>query len=313
MRTDHFEMSTTNPAADAEATLLVLEQARSFFQQTTDLISISSRPLRIIAFRSKEEYEPFRLQSTSFAHYLHSQRGDYIVLQDIQPQHRQAAIHEYTHFVFGNAGLKLPIWLCEGTADFYSSLLTDGETTTVGGMLSARVRSLSEGELLPLQTLMAVDGASPFYNERNKVGLFYGQSWALVHMLVFHESYRPRFAQFIGAVSGGSESERAMQLVYGKTADQVMADLQNYLPVMGSYRSVNRTVKAECRNPTVSSLSEVDSALTLADLLASHRATAARAKGELVALRQRVPGNRQAEELLAYLAAQEPARPGAPH
>ncbi len=305
-------MSTTNTAADAEATLLILEQARSFFQQTTDLISASSRPLRIVAFRSKEEYEPFRLQSTSFAHYLHSQRGDFIVLQDIQPQHRQAAIHEYTHFVFRSAGLKLPIWLCEGTADFYSSLLMDGTTATVGGMLSARMRSLSEGELLPLQTLMAVDGKSPFYNERNKVGLFYAQSWALVHMLAFHESYRARFPQFIGAVNGGSGSEGAMQLVYGKTAGQVMADLRSYLPVMGSNRSVSRIVRVDCPEPAVSSLSEVDSALTLADLLASHRATAARAKGESVALRQRVAGNRLAEELPAYLAAQEPTRTGAP-
>lgn len=313
VRTEHFEMSTTNSAEDAEATLLALEQARAFFQQTTELISNSSQRLRIIAFRSKEEYEPFRLQSTSFAHYLHSQRGDYIVLQDIQQQHRQAAIHEYTHFVFRSAGLKLPIWLCEGVADFYSSLVIDGGEAVVGGMLSARVRNLREDGLLPLQTLMAVNGASPFYNDRSKVGLFYAQSWALVHMLAFQEDYRTRFAQFIAAVNDGSGSEAAMRLVYRKSADQVLADLRAYLPSMASHRSVTQVVKAERGEVSISVLSEVDSALTLADLLAAHRATAARAKHELVALNARVRGNRQAEELMAYLAAQDSVTPEALH
>ena len=313
VRTEHFQISTSNTAEDAQATLLALEQARSFFRQTTSLISDSPRPLRIIAFRSNEEYAPFRLGSTSFAHYLHSGRGDYIVLQDIQPQHRLAAVHEYTHFVFRNAGLKLPVWLCEGIADFYSSLLVSGNTATVGGMLTGRLRDLSQSNLLPLQTLITVNGASLLYNDPGKVGLFYAQAWALVHMLAFHDSYRDGFAQFIGAVNAGARSDDALHLIYRKTADEVMADLKEYVPVMASTQSATRMVKEDCESPTVSSLSEVDTVLILADLLASHRATAAKARHELVALTGRVPGNRQAEELLSYLATQDPGASAAPH
>ena len=305
LQTNHFDLLTDNEEQDARRTLQTLEETRWFFQQTTSLIPAAGKPLRIIALRSKEEYTPFRLQSTSFAHYLHSERGDYIVLQDIRPEHREAAVHEYTHFVFRMAGLKLPIWLCEGTADFYSSVVTQGGTALVGGLLPARMRSLRDGVSLPLETLVAADRKSPLYNEREKVSLFYAQSWALVHMLAFDAAYGPGFSKFLATVSNGALSERAFLEVYGKTLDQVEEDLREYVPTLGD-RHATATIQSA---PVIAAerveLSVIESELALAELLAAHHATAPRAKEALAAVNQQDPGNRQAGELLAYLATLE--------
>ena len=306
LKTSHFEMYTTNSEGQARSTLKLLESVRSFFEQTTSLIQPGGKPVRIIAFSSREEYAPFRLQSTSFAHYLHSRRGDYIVLQDIDPEHYRAAIHEYTHYVFRMAGLNLPIWLCEGTADFYSSFEAQGRRSVVGGVLNSRLHSLEGAELLPLATLFAVDHGSPFYNEPTKVALFYAQSWALVHMLAFHPQYRALFPSYLQAVSAGVSCAQAFQQVYQKSVADVAADLQLYVPQIATHQSVSEIAPVQHEEPSVLSLSELEGAITMADLLAAHRSTANQAKNRLEELSGRNPGNPKAEELLAYLAAQEP-------
>ena len=305
LKTPHFEIYTTNTEQQALLTLQALEDVRSFFQQTTSLIQPNMKPVRVIAFRSREEYMPFRLQSTSFAHYLHSRRGDYIVLQDISPEHRRAAVHEYTHYIFRMAGLNLPIWLCEGTADFYSSLDVQERRSTLGGVLPSRLRSLDGVGLVRLQTLFAVDHASPFYNDPSKVALFYGQSWALVHMLAFHPQYGGLFPNYLRDVSSGIPSGQAFQDVYGKSLAEVEADLLTYIPKIADNQTTLALHAVEHLTPVVTALSDVDGAITMADLLAAHRSTAQEAKNRLNELSGRNPGNPQAEELLAYLAAQD--------
>ena len=66
---------------------------------------------------------------------------------------------------------------------FYSAFeITDGDKKVmVGKPISHHVYLLRENKFLPLPQLFAVDHESPDYNERDKKGVFYAQSWALVH------------------------------------------------------------------------------------------------------------------------------------
>ncbi len=305
LRTPHFELLTTNSQADAQQTLQLLETTRAFFQQTTSLIPAGGKPVRIFAFRSREEYAPFRLQKTSFAHYLHSRRGDYIVLQDISPEHHRAAIHEYTHYVFRMAGLNLPIWLCEGTADLYSSLMIEGRTATLGSVLPSRYQSITQQALLPLSDLFAVDHASPLYNDAAKLPLFYGESWSLVHMLAFDKQYRAGFPAFLQAVSAGRSSAEALQETYHKTVSDVAADLRGYLPRLAENQTEQVLEPMQTAEPTVAAMTSFESNLAMADLLAAHRLTAGQARNRLEALQRSDRSNPQAEEILSYLAAQD--------
>ena len=49
---------------------------------------------------------------------------------------------------------------------------------------------LRQVELLPLKTLFSIGTDSPHYNERDKQGIFYGESWALVHYLMLGDRGR---------------------------------------------------------------------------------------------------------------------------
>ena len=71
--------------------------------------------------------------------------------------------------------------------------------------------------MLDLPTLTAVDHLSPYYNERGKTGIFYAQSWALIHMLNFAPEYRAGVANFVEMILGGEDAVNAFRQAFGKT------------------------------------------------------------------------------------------------
>ncbi|HEX8339086.1 MAG TPA: DUF1570 domain-containing protein, partial [Pyrinomonadaceae bacterium] len=94
-------------------------------------------------------------------------------------------LHEYTHVLVNNHFRGAPLWLKEGLAEFYSTarLSSDGRRLTLGEAPGRRPRDLRKRTLLPLPTLLALDQSSPVYVDPAQRGLFYAQSWALVHYL----------------------------------------------------------------------------------------------------------------------------------
>ncbi len=183
LTTPHFEMYTTNGEKQGTAALKVFEQVRYFFLQNSHSKAAPDARVRIIAFRSEKEYKPYRFNEGAAAYYLRSRKMDYIVMEDISAEHYQTAVHEYTHLVVEHLGLKLPVWLNEGLADLYSSLEAKGNQAVVGRPIEGRAMILMTQRWLDLNLLLAVDSDSPYYNERDKMSIFYAQSWALTHML----------------------------------------------------------------------------------------------------------------------------------
>jgi len=103
------EILTSGNEAEARAALQLFENARKFFLNSSAFPAAFNKPVRIFAFQSKGEYAPYRLNSNAFGHFLHSRKADYIVLEDIKPEHYEAALHEYTHYAAKQAGLNLPV------------------------------------------------------------------------------------------------------------------------------------------------------------------------------------------------------------
>ena len=196
LTTPHFEMYTTNSEKQGAAALQLFEQVRYFFLQSSNSKAAPSTPVRIIAFRSEQEYKPYRLNDSAFAYYLQSRKADYIVMQDISPEHYRAAVHEYTHLIIRHQNLTFPVWLNEGLADFYSSLEPRGEQAVVGRVLDDSLALLKNTRWLDLNVLFSVDQDSPCYNERAKASIFYSESWALTHMLSLGNDYRPDSRNF---------------------------------------------------------------------------------------------------------------------
>ena len=149
--------------------------------------------------------------------------------------------HEFTHLVIRNTSPGVPLWLNEGLAEYYSSfqIENNGRSVVIGRSIAAHLRVLAREPWLPLPTLIATDQSSPQYNENSRRGIFYAESWLLVHMLLQGTPDRSSaLAAYVDATLAGLPSEAAWTQAFGRS--DVMAALRQYAerPMLKSQRYV---------------------------------------------------------------------------
>lgn len=300
----HFEMYTPNSEKEAVRALEKFEQVRYFFLRASSSATAPDDLVRVIAFSSEQQYKPYRLNGGNFAYYTQSHERDYIIMQDVEPQHSEAAVHEYTHLVIRHLKLNFPAWLDEGLAELYSSLEPKGQKAMIGRPLEGRIDSLLTRRWIDLNVLFGVDHDSPY--DPKLTDMFYAQSWALAHMLDLDPGYRAAFARFMAKVSSGVSTANAFRVIYGKTVDDVNRDLLHYI----HKSTVNAVVldvtlsKSEL-DTQVSPVSDFEREVMLAELLSTKPTTAAEGRRRLLALEKQNPNSDELEEALGYLAWQQ--------
>jgi tetratricopeptide (TPR) repeat protein len=191
-------------------------------------------------------------------------------------------------------------------ADLYSSLEPHGQQSMVGRPLESHVITLLRRPWMDWNVLFAVDHKSPYYNESDKMSIFYAQSWALTHMLYLSPSYGSRFSNFLLAVATGTPTPYAFQKVYGKTISEVAKDASNYIRQSSVHAALyNVTLQKTDLDTQVAELSDFQIGLALADLLGSRAETAQEAHQRLLELERQYQQSPDIEESLGYLAWQQ--------
>src|ERR1700729_3133941 len=84
--TPHFQLYTTAGEKKGREAILYFEQVRSFFEQASPG-KREQAPVKIVAFRSENDYKPYRMNEGSVAYYTHSRNREYIVMEDIAAEH----------------------------------------------------------------------------------------------------------------------------------------------------------------------------------------------------------------------------------
>ena len=302
LTTPHFELFTDAGEKKGREAILYFEQVRGFFLEASPSKHVPEFPVRIVAFRGEKQYQPYRINDFAIAYYTQSRSRDYIVMQDISAEHYPVAIHEYTHLIIKHTGLKIPIWMNEGWADLYSTLKPQGKKAVMGDILPGRAVTLLTSPWIPLEVLTSVDHGSPLYNERNKAGMFYAESWALMHMLYFSPDYRPNFAKFVMALNAGKSAGEAAQAAYQKQLWEVETDFRAYLKGNRFYRGVyDIKLEKSAEEPDISDATGFESDMLTADLLAlvdKHD----KARYSYEQLAKTNPDKPEIEESLGYLA-----------
>ena len=302
LESSHFELYTTAGEKKGREAILYFEQVRDFCARTRRIDdSAMNAPVRIIAFRSDKEFEPYRINEFASAFYLEGYDRDYIVMRSISQENYPVAVHEFAHLLVKHSGLEVPIWFNEGLAELYSTLKPMGKKVMIGEVIPGRYQYLQQHKWMSLETLTSADAHSPYYNERDRAGIFYAESWALMHMLNLSNEYRPGFSKFLNLVVSGVSATSAFWQAYAKSISQVQTDLQAYL--RGShFNAAVFDVKLEksAEEPDILPASSLESGLVLADLLAltGKREPAKEAYGKLA---KEDPKSWEAEAGLAEL------------
>ena len=273
LTTPHFEMYTTNAQAPAAQELQFLDEIRSFFAKAAPFSNkAEDLSVQIIAFRSEAEYAPYAFREAGGAYSLRTFNHDYMVLPNLASRERELVVHEFTHLVVQHAGFKLPVWLNEGLAEFYSTVVINKQKTTVGQPLFRHIQTIHRQQWIPWDVLFAVDANSPYYKDGKKVPLFYAQSWALVHMLALSEDYSKGFQQFLAAVSAGQTTSEAFESTYKRNMASIAGDLAAYLHRKALPQEVSASAQGGSQiQPLIGEPCDFQLNFTLANLLSGSR------------------------------------------
>ncbi len=225
----NFEIYTAGPEAAARAVLLHLESVRALFQGGDGLFRLPAGRVRIVAFRSLEEYRSYSPLPFATAHYQSAPDRDTIVMAGLATNQYPAAVHEFVHLLQHESKLDFPLWLAEGLPELYSTLKPlGGGKYRLGEPPPGHARVAGGPGGAALTSLFEVNRTSPEYRNPESAPLFYARSWALTHMLAIYDSYRAGFPGFLRLLAGGAEPAPAMEGAFGRPLKRIQEDLVRY-------------------------------------------------------------------------------------
>jgi len=284
----NFELYTTGGERSGRDLIRHFEQIRSFFGQVFGDNRPKAKPACIVAFRNDNEYAPYRPNEFASAFFHSGSYHDFIVMGGSMERDR-IAVHEFTHMMVRESGRDYPPWFNEGLAEFFSTLQPIGNKITVGQGIAGHLMTLQNQKWLPLDALLSVDIKSPYYNEKSKAGVFYAESWKLVHMLFLDPSYRPQLKALDDALKEGG-SAAALEAIYHRSLHSIEADLHTYMRggtinVMVFNLQLPKAVDA----PEVTPAAGMSARLALAELLSNTRGGSEQASAAYATLSQEYP------------------------
>jgi TPR repeat protein len=164
--------------------------------------------------------------------------------------------HEYVHFVLSLNFGAIPLWFNEGLAEYFGDVRVEGSSIDVGKPIPGHIALLRQRAPLPISTLLTVDTKSPHYGEENKATIFYAQSWALVHYLIYGGEGSASLNRFASLLKQGVDpSEAASQALPPR--DELGQKLDRYIrQAVFHYRRlpapVPEAAQRDCVSRTVS-------------------------------------------------------------
>jgi Tfp pilus assembly protein PilF len=225
VRSPHFRVLSDGSDKDARRVAREFEQMRSVFAVEFPSFRLDSgAPLTVLAPRDENSAKALAPQlwkrkgAKPAGYFQHGWERLYAMvrLDEVTPGAYQVVYHEYVHS-FLHMNLRwLPIWLDEGLAEFYGNTRFEQSKIFIGAP-SQRVFYLQQKPLIPLETLLAVNSSSPYYHDEDKVEMFYAESWALIHFLVFGPAMQQgqRLNEFYTSLQPGVDQKKAFQQVFG--------------------------------------------------------------------------------------------------
>jgi tetratricopeptide (TPR) repeat protein len=200
---------------------------------------VVSPPIEVLAFPDQESMKPFLPlhdgKPSNIAGFF--RRGDdanLIVLavpgSDSAFSQLQVILHEYAHLLFRHNGRIWPMWLNEGMADIYSTFQAGGYRATIAQPIRPYLIQLSQRPWMPLKELFEVNHDSPQYNEGERQGTFYAESWLLTHFMVSggRAEWRQRFPQFTKLLRDGQSPVQAFTNALQTPLAVIESELHRY-------------------------------------------------------------------------------------
>lgn len=172
-----------------------LEQFRRGLQTVTGVSEEFLMPATVVIFRRDRDFEPFKPRRSDGSHKMVAgyfmTRGDHGLLvfstEHEDENMRRIIFHEGTHWFLHSVSLRWPGWLDEGLAEVFSTFAVEDDYIYIGRSIDNHIFFLHQASLMPVEALVGTNRQTLPYDEDTRTGLFYAQSWLLMHYLIFGE------------------------------------------------------------------------------------------------------------------------------
>ena len=208
---------------------------------------IPSRKFDVVFFKDRDDYvgqlkNSIRGISNSTGYYSDVNRTSFFYASD-NKQDRTTWRHELTHQLYQESvrSKNSPfedefLWLVEGAAMYFESVVDHGSYATVGGFEGrrsqfARIRLFRERFYMPVSELSALSQAE-FQSHKN-IKRLYSQSAGLAHMLMDDQEgkYQARYFNFMKLLYAGKLKPGTFEKVIGLSYDEMDKQYQTFLRV----------------------------------------------------------------------------------
>jgi tetratricopeptide (TPR) repeat protein len=277
LTTRNFNIVSNADEGDTRELAQKLEQFRLVFSQLFNTKAADSVPVTVMVFKNDDSFTPFKPlyngKPAKLAGYFQPGKDENLIALNIAGNElRPMAVifHEYTHLLTSFTVRQLPLWLREGIAELYSTFDVKRNDVTLGAPVSSHVYLLRENRLMPLANLFDVAHGSPEYNEGKKQGIFYAESWALSHYLMFGDKglRRSQLIKFVDMLMSGTSADRAFAEAFKTDFASIEKELRRYVS-NDSYNGVIYQLKSTqvSVEMTVRPLAEAEVQFYLGNLL----------------------------------------------
>jgi tetratricopeptide (TPR) repeat protein len=254
-----------------------MEVFRTAFSKFFNLREGSSTATTVVVFKTDDSFKPFKPlyqgKPANIAGFFQGGQDMNLIALSADMQTPRVIYHEYVHRLMADNLPRLPPWFQEGFAEAFSSIKIIGKDKKVqlGQAIGEHVELLNERRFMPLDKLFAVVHGSPEYSEAEKQGLFYAESWAFVHYMMFNGAdRRTQFMKFLDRINDGSPAPQIFQEVFNTDLATFQKTFEAYIQQRMAWNAFEMATPGgldRTKDATARTLSEAESEFYLGDLL----------------------------------------------
>ncbi len=237
VRTAHFVLFSNASESRTIEIGTSLERFRATLARLVSGLQLNSPlPTWIYVFKNDASFQPYKKRvglgpANVSGEFLSDRDGNFVGIDASPPTDPWTVVyHEYVHYVLNNNFTDIPLWFNEGIAECLSTFTAGAGQAEIGRPVDTHVRWLRAGRWIPIEDLFAIDEKSKDYNEGERQGTFYAESWALAHYLLWgRPGGKARGAGFLAQFPPRAGLEGALKPFLGPDWADLEARLVEYV------------------------------------------------------------------------------------
>jgi tetratricopeptide (TPR) repeat protein len=179
-------------------------------------------PTRVLVFNRRRESQPYfdLLLNRKNAHaagiFVAQRNGGTMLIDDSRDWRAdRTPYHELIHNLLATRDDRIPLWIEEGLAEYFSNAEVGNGTIRTGMPIKEHLEVLRRRTSMPIAGLFRVRREADAYNVPSGQAIFYAESWAAVNWLM--QTDHDAFYEFLRDVETGVDPATALQARYHRT------------------------------------------------------------------------------------------------